>query len=285
MKAVLLALLALAACEHAEPTTKKVPPPPLKPDPVQQARAEFELVSEAEAAGTSKLYSRGSFLPASAAMVDGFNEGDFIGRLRTLFGPRDGDEYVFRDKQTGLIVTAYSGASGPSYGGAENDAAGREARIKADPLLEGTPPPPTDIAQYRLYQRHLDDAVAGPAYAAVIARLDALVSAVPPADWSAVKYFEDGQSAYRVGAKDGEAFEEDLPAADTLAWLEAQPKSAEYDGAIISNYLEHIDELAAHKPEAMAALAHLAALAKAETDPEMRELLRDQVKELGAQLR
>lgn len=283
MKAVLLLVL-LAACEHAEPTTKKAPPPP-KPDPVQQARAEFELMPEDQAAGTSKLYSRGSFLPASAPMVDGFNEGDFIGRLRALFGPREGDEYVLRDKKTGLIVTAYCGASGPSYGGGEHDSAGSEARVKADPLLEGPMPPATDMAQYRLYQRHLDDAIAGPAYAAVIARLDAFVSAVPPADWSAVKYYEDGPSVYHVGAKGGEAFEDDLPAADALAWLVAQPKSAEYDGAIIGYYLEHTDELGAHKPEAMAALAHLSALAKAETDPDLRDALRDEVEELGAQLR
>ena len=110
------AFVALCACERAEPT----PAPEPNPDPVQQARAEFELVPGDLAGGTHKLYSRGDFAPG-LSIEQQFDEGDFIGRLRTLFGAREGDDYVFRHKQTGYIVTAYSGDSGPSYGGGPLD--------------------------------------------------------------------------------------------------------------------------------------------------------------------
>ena len=267
-------LLALAACEHAEPTAKKAPPPPPKPDPVQQARAEFELVSEDQAAGTSKLYSRGDFLPDSASLVDGIDEGDFIGRLRTLFGPVKDDDYVLRDKHTGLIVTAYSGSSGPSYGGV-SDQAGREARRAADPILEGKLPNPGDAREYRLYMRHLDDAIAGPAAAALVARLDAFVSAVPPADFQETKYYDEEPSVYTFGAKDGQSFEEDLPPEQALAFL----LQSGADEAVLMYYAEHKDELTDQKPRVVAVYRRFVAAAK-KADPEMRDALLDEARHL-----
>jgi len=61
--------------------------------------------------------------------------GDFLGRLWTLFGAPDlvgdsGFTYGLRDRQTGLGFTAYSGPSGPAYGGDP-----RQARALA-PVLD-----------------------------------------------------------------------------------------------------------------------------------------------------
>lgn len=67
-----------------------------------------------------KLFSRrevNSRLTVDRAM----DRGDFLARLWTQFGPaasRDGGfEYYVRDQETNLEFIAYSGPSGPSYGG------------------------------------------------------------------------------------------------------------------------------------------------------------------------
>lgn len=113
---VALCGLALGACGRRSPTDRvTAAPDPVQPDPVKQAREDFELVAAASAGGTSRLYSRGDFLPTGDARA--FDEGDFIGRLRTLFGPAPGDLYVLRDRKTALVVTAYSAKGGPVYGG------------------------------------------------------------------------------------------------------------------------------------------------------------------------
>jgi hypothetical protein len=63
-----------------------------------------------EHAGGSKLFSSALDHP-----------GEFLARLWACFGPAgasdDGFEYSIRDRKTGLELSAYSGASGPSYGG------------------------------------------------------------------------------------------------------------------------------------------------------------------------
>jgi hypothetical protein len=268
----------LAACDHAEPSAKKAPPPAPKPDPVQEARDQFELVSEDLAAGTSKLYSRGDFLPESAGINDDLDEGDFIGRLRTLFGPRQGDDYVLRDKKTGVIITAYSGNSGPSYGGTPEDA-GREARRAADPLLKGEMPSPEHLHQYRRFVRHLDDALAGPAAAAVVGKLDALVSAVPPADFSETKYYDEEPTVYRFGAKGGHSFAVDLPPEEALAFLLHSAESGNGDDAVLEYYAAHKDALADQKPKVVAAYQRFVAAAR-KADPDMRDALLDEAREL-----
>lgn len=71
--------------------------------------------------------------------------GDFLARLWTLLGPPDevGDEgfaYRLRDRETGVSFTAYSGASGPAYGGARRDAAVLAPVLDDfDRLLDATP--------------------------------------------------------------------------------------------------------------------------------------------------
>ena len=216
--------------------------------PPTQADLEFERLPQDYAAGTSKLYSRGDFLSLDDPLA--FDEGDFVGRLRALFGPAEGDEYVLRHRATGLVVTAYSAQSGPSYGGgprfegplpapetlewapaASSEGEQRAARIAADPELAAGPPsrrpehrrPRLDLAEIQRlreldhrWHRRFADANAPRGLAEVVARLDALVSSVRPADWEAIRYYSDGPSVYRVGARDGESFSDELPTAESL---------------------------------------------------------------------
>lgn len=70
--------------------------------------------------------------------------GDFLARLWTLFGPPNevGDEgfsYHLVDRQTGLMLEAYSGASGPAYAGRPEDAERLLPVLdELDRLLDGT---------------------------------------------------------------------------------------------------------------------------------------------------
>jgi hypothetical protein len=72
---------------------------------------------------------RGRFVRDPSAPGEGFDTrpserspGAFLGRLWTLFGSPDevtdsGYTYGIRDLHTGLRFSAYSGASGPAFGG------------------------------------------------------------------------------------------------------------------------------------------------------------------------
>jgi hypothetical protein len=210
-------------------------------DATALARAEFEVVSDELSNGTSKRYSRADFLPLDDAR--GWSSGDFIGRLRALFGPVAGDSYCLRHRATGHIITAYSAQSGPSYGGG-SAAAGDDprARIAADPVLAAGRPidaaklaaverSPDDLRALRAkdhaWQKRLADALAPPGFPAVAARLDELVSAVRPADWEAIRYWGEDPTVYRVGASNGEAFEETFSVPDGLGYLLAQAERDE----------------------------------------------------------
>lgn len=71
--------------------------------------------------------------------------GDFLSRLWTLFGvPNSISDGVFSyyicDRETGLEFTAYSGASGPAYGGYPNDAEDLRPVLEIfDDLIDKTP--------------------------------------------------------------------------------------------------------------------------------------------------
>jgi hypothetical protein len=71
--------------------------------------------------------------------------GDFLGRLWTLFGPPrsiddSGFTYGVRDRQTGLRFTAYSGPSGPAFGGSPKEVRKLAPVLDAfEDLLERTP--------------------------------------------------------------------------------------------------------------------------------------------------
>ncbi len=172
-------------------------------------------------------------------------EGDFIGRLRALFGPAPDDEYALRHRQSGLVVTAYSAQSGPSYGGA-----GAE----------------------------MD---AGPVFAGAVARLDQLVSAVKPVDWEAIRYFEDAPSVLRVGARAGVGFEEELAPPEGLRYLLGQADAPAGDGFtenehVVDYYVAHSAEdgsLAAQLPRVQAAWFRSVAIAQQQERKELRDLL------------
>lgn len=309
---VALILLALCACERADSSAKKQPPrpTPTKPDPIKQAHDEFELLPADYAVGTHKLYSRGEFMP-DADPEAAFDEGDFVGRLRTLFGARDGDQYVLRHKQTGYVITAYSGDSGPAYGGgarypgalppadpkaliaaamhAPNDPA-VEARKKADPILaNGSPIDHTskalDLHAMNIYLKHLDDAEAGPALASAVARLDALLSAVPPADWEKTYFYDEGPVVMHVGAKAGHSFADDLPTAEGFEFLAKEAASGEYPANewLVIYYLAHKDELADQRKAVEVAYKRLVAAAQ-HADPDERAELLEETRDLGKQL-
>ena len=178
------------------------------------AEAEFEKLPREFNAGMAKAYARADFLPLDDP--GGSSEADFIGRLRALFGPVEGDEYVLLHRESGLIVTAWAGKSGPSYGGGmlytEAKAAlgappsltavaaaaqARAARIAADPsLTRSRPVRPSEhdvesmdlaaLTAFRerelAWRRHYHDVAAGPEFARVVARLEELVASVDPVE-------------------------------------------------------------------------------------------------------
>lgn len=296
MKVALLlaAVAAVAACERAESSAPRHAPPPPRPDPVQQARAEFELIPADYAVGTSKLYSRGDFM-AQPFSKEALDEGDFIGRLRTLFGPQADDEYVLRDKKTGYVITAYSAQSGPSYGGGPRYAGAlpdkdprallrgamdraqdhqREvaARIKADPLLAKGPPqmhpgedPQAEIRAQAAYTKRFEDASAGPELAAAVTRLNQLVDAVRPADWEKTAFYDEEPGVYHIGVAHGHSFDDELPARAALAWLldraeHQDPKQRDALGGIpFQDDLDAVDFYSDHAGELADARPRVAA--------------------------
>lgn len=272
---VAVVLLTLAACEHAGPT------PSPKPDPIKLVRDEFELLPASAAAGTSPLCSR--IVAIDGNPVAEYDEGDFVGRLRTLFGPRDGDTYPLRYKKSGVIITAFSNPDiGPYYGGTAE--AGFEARRAADPVVKADQPPPG--VSNAVYVQHECVALAGPKNAAAIARLDALISQVPPSDFSETEYSD--AEVFRIGAKGAQSFHITVPAAEGMAFVLARtrPDAYEPDVAVIEYYLAHAGELPADtKPKALAALAHVEALAKQIEDPEEREDVLDELTDFRDALR
>jgi hypothetical protein len=240
---------------------------------VEEARHEFELLSDGYAAGTSKLYSRGDFLPLDDPRA--ISEGDFIGRLRALFGGVDHDQYVLRHRKSGFVITAYAAQSGPSYGGgpcyldqlpkpgemplhaqlfAQSQA--RQERIKADPILARGRPDWSTIdrrtsssEQIRVlrqreheYVKRFNDVAAPVGFAAVAARLDELVAAVAPVDWEATRYWGEDPSVYRVGVRNGRALDEQLSPGDGLEWLLSQAQSAQRSKVTSGGLMQSADQ-------------------------------------------
>jgi hypothetical protein len=87
--------------------------------------------------GGSKILSRDEVGPDEPRAL-------FLGRLWARFGAAtpidDGFQYLLRDDQTGIVFTAYSGASGPSYGGAVSQTALEPVVRALEALLAATPP-------------------------------------------------------------------------------------------------------------------------------------------------
>jgi len=257
-------ILTVGACEKtssSEPAAAAAADKRKPLDPATRAKLEFEVVSQDLAAGTSKLYSRGDFLPYGDERA--MSEGDFIGRLRALFGSVQGDEWVLRHRRTGLIITAYSAQSGPSYGGAskaslEQEAAARKARIAADPELAAGSPvdwsktrpdelPPEVVKELMIkehaWRKRHADAYAGE-LAPVIARLDELVESAEPVDWEATRYYGEEPTVYRIGARGGKAFDQEMPIADGLALLLADAERGKTDVIDSSGGVRTLDDRA-----------------------------------------
>lgn len=316
MKALVVSLVLLSACERAHTTSNRQPPPkpnPVELDPIKQAREEFELLPDDYAAGTSKLYSRGDFLP-SPDLKKQYDDGDFIGRLHTLFGPRDGNDYVLRHKATGYIITAYSAGSGPAFGAGPryqgplpptDKIPGRAfntedpavtARKAADPLLAPGQPTPTTPEKLEEYTRHLADAEAGPELAGAIRRLAALIEEVPPADWEETVFYDEAPAVLHLGAKAGRSFETELPPDEAFAWLADQAERSdpndrgehgeipfEADSNALLFYVEHMDELPAQRPRALAAYKRLVVAARTYSG-DLRGSILDEARELARRL-
>ncbi len=104
----------------------------------------FERVASSEAAGTGRIRNR-----INLQKTDDF--GDFLSRLWALFGSPneivyEGFDYTFRDKETGVIFTAYSAGSGPAYGGFSEDGATLDAILDLfEELIQNTKPADCEI--------------------------------------------------------------------------------------------------------------------------------------------
>ncbi|HEY0254861.1 MAG TPA: hypothetical protein VGC41_25220 [Kofleriaceae bacterium] len=301
MNVLLVGLLVLSACERQVAPPDR-DPPPRKPDPIAQARAEFETI--APEYGSSKIYSRADFIDDAERAGD---EGDFVGRLRTLFGAQPGDRYVLRHKATGFVITASFGGAGPSFGGGmkidnppgieanlarlrANDEAA-QLRIAADPVLANNPllhasPNATDaerdlaMKQYAIYQRHLHDALAPAGFPPIAAELDRLIEAVPPADWSKIDYYDEADVVARIGVAHGRSFSEVLAPEPALTFLldqgDTRPAddrdevgNGPWDLATMYYWEEH--EVPVLRPRVEAALQRLALHARADHDAFMLE--------------
>ena len=95
--------------QHPKTVTQTIVLPPVI------SNDQFIRVNNIQAINTSLLKNKG--IQNMDAPV-----GDFLSRLWNYYGEPDsieeeGFNYTFRDKETGLIFTAYCAGSGPAYGG------------------------------------------------------------------------------------------------------------------------------------------------------------------------
>ena len=103
---------------------------------------QFRFERSAKDCGGSKIRNRWD----SDALSARAHPGELLGRLWCLFGAPDhieyeGFTYNLRDRETGLCFRAYSGASGPAYGGRKEDATALGPVLGAlDVLLDSSEP-------------------------------------------------------------------------------------------------------------------------------------------------
>lgn len=205
-----------------------------------QVRAEdFERLDARYAAGTSQIVSRGEVrtpVPGEDPLA-AYVEGDLIGRLITLFGWPDPDGgFVLRHRASGLVITAYSAQSGPSYGGGPrwpdrlpedplgDDRHEREAQrrrevnaerlaailAERDALFTAARAGTTPLSAEALcaLDRRIAELTAPEGYVAIVSGLEALLATVPLTDYERVE--ESSEGARRVGVRGGVPFAEDL---------------------------------------------------------------------------
>lgn len=275
------------------------------------ARAEFDLVTPDLFDPTVAMYPRSDFLPLGESDKLNFDEGDFLGRGRTLFGPPNvpaKDGYVLRHKRTGMIVTLFVVGERGWYGAVPRNQglitderfAAWNALLAADPILAKGPPTMSDFPDEtskafwdadRVYHRRLDDVSAGQAIAEAVARLDALMSAIKPAAWETTLYDRKGMDVVHVGARDGASFRESLADVPAIDWLLAHANTTtdrdqqeEYDSAVLA-LLRDSPELVGYRERARPSLVRFEAAAAAETDVDLRERLQQEAREYREMLR
>lgn len=109
------------------------------------AKSRFERLPARAALGTTLVKNRWSLGDADSIDAKAMSVGDFVCRLWAVFGPPDrrpdGFSYVFRDRDTGQVVTAFSSAAGPAFGAPGADAARSLPSILAlDAVIEHARP-------------------------------------------------------------------------------------------------------------------------------------------------
>jgi hypothetical protein len=154
----------------------------------------------------------------------------------TLFGvPDPGGEFVLRHRASGAVITAYSAQSGPSYGGGGGDIPAhiRHQELRATPAIIALEDEARDIAircydlkrskaerarlhaRRRELTRRISEHCDPPGYWAAVERLEKLIAAAPPSDYSTID--ESGDSGVRrVGVRDGQPFDELFSLAETM---------------------------------------------------------------------
>ena len=168
---------------------------------------DFERLTDDFAMGSSKLASRKETLSITDARdLSWMDDGDFLARLWARFGAPSGARgfsYVFRHQPTGIVFTAYSGASGPSYGG---------GRVDAGALV------PMTFMEAHAAMRARAGQGAPTGFHEVLAAFEALLAQTPLLDCERIAKSEDG--LYRFGARGGKSFSQKLTSDEAiLVWL------------------------------------------------------------------
>ena len=187
-----------------------------------RSASDFERLPPEAGRGTTKLFAR-SDLWGAPDPERAFSEGDFVGRLITLFGAPDADGgFVLRHVATGLVVTASCGASGPVYGGfaralpargadlerARDEWAAMDVKLAAS-LGTGELPTLDMLESRRALWRKLAEMSAPEGYADVVDALEQIVGEAPLTDYERIDDTGD-LGPHRVGVRDGEPFVEKL---------------------------------------------------------------------------
>jgi hypothetical protein len=186
---------------------------------------DFERLPPDAGRGTSKLFAR-SDLWAAPDPERAYSEGDFVGRLITLFGKPDADGgFVLRHAPSGLVVTAYSAANGPTYGGfaralasmqhtradlekMKDEWAALDVKLVAS-LGTGELPSLDMLESRKALWRRLAEMSAPEGYADVVEALEGILEETPLADYERIDDTGD-LGPHRVGVRDGKPFVEKL---------------------------------------------------------------------------
>jgi hypothetical protein len=187
-------------------------------------RDDFVRVGPEQGRGTTRLFARSELWdfpdPERAR-----SEGDFLGRLVSLFGAPDGDGFVLRHEPTALIVTAYAIESGPAYGGhhaeeradelvrVEDEWGANEVQLLA--TAETGEMPSLALLETRMKLRRRLLVLRAPRYAPVVEALETLIQAAPLTDYARIDDSGDA-GPQRVGVEGGAPFRRRLEPSEAL---------------------------------------------------------------------